>query len=63
MTSFNICLLTSLSMIISRSIHLAANGMISCLWLDNIPLYACTMSSLSVDLSVDISAASMSRLF
>ena len=29
MASFNICLLTSLNMIISRSIHLAANGMIS----------------------------------
>ena len=39
--SHDICLsLTSLSVIISRSIHAAANGIISYfLWLSNIPLY------------------------
>ena len=42
--------LTSLSVIISRSIHVAANGIISFfLWLSNIPLYICTTSSLSID--------------
>ena len=37
--------LPSLSMIISRSIHVAANGIISYfLWLSNIPQYICTTS-------------------
>ena len=42
--SFDICLwLSSLSMIISRSIHVAANGIISLffLWLSSIPLCVC----------------------
>ena len=47
MLSYDICL-TSHSMIISRSIHVAANGIISTfLWL-NIPLYICTTPSLSI---------------
>ena len=37
--------LTSLSMIISRYSHVAANGISSFLWLRNIPLYICTTSS------------------
>ena len=46
--------LTSLSMIISRSIPVAASGIISFfLWLSNIPLCICTTSSLSNHLSVD----------
>ena len=44
--------LTSLSMIVSRSIHVAANGIISFfLWLSNIPL---CISSLSTPLLMDI---------
>ena len=55
--------LTSLSMIVSRSIHVAANGIISFfLWLSNIPLYICTTSSLSIPLLMDIQVASMSWL-
>ena len=43
---YDICLsLTLLSMIISRSIHVAANGIILFfLWLSSIPLYICTSS-------------------
>ena len=42
-------------MIISRSIHVAANGIISFfLWLSNIPLCICTISSLSSPLWMDI---------
>ena len=45
--------LTSLTMPISRSIHVAVNGIISFLalfflWLSNTPLYICTTSSLSI---------------
>ena len=44
-----------LNMIISGSIHVAANGIISFfLWLSSIPLYLYTTSSLSVHLSMDI---------
>ena len=45
----------SLSMTISRSIHAAANGIISFfLWPSNIPLYICTTSSLSIPLLMGI---------
>ena len=55
--------LTSLSMIISRSIYVAANGIISfLLWLSNIPWYICTTSSLSIPLSVSTYVAFMSWL-
>ena len=41
MASVFLCL-TSLSMIISKSIHVAADGIISpFLWLSSIPLYSC----------------------
>ena len=47
--------LTSLSTIISRSIHVVANGIISFfLWLSNIPWYICTTFSLPIPLSMDI---------
>ena len=49
-----VCLcLTSLSMILSRFIHGAANGIISFLWLSSIPLYICT-TSLSIHVSMDL---------
>ena len=56
---FRICLslsdLTLLSMIISVSIHVTADGIISfSLWLSSIPLYICTTSSLPIHPSVDI---------
>ena len=35
--------LTLLSMIISSSIHVAENGIISCFFVANIPLSTCTM--------------------
>ena len=42
-------------MIISRSIHVAANGIISFfLWLSNIPLYRHPTSSLSIHVSMGI---------
>ena len=49
MLSHDVCLyLASLSMIIYRSIHVAANGIIPLFfWLNNIPSYLCT-TSLSV---------------
>ena len=53
MISCDSCL-SSVNMTISRSIYAAADGIISSLWFKNIPLYTCTMSSLSVHLSVDI---------
>ena len=47
--------LTSLSVINFRSIHVAANGIISFfLMVSNIPLYTWTTSSLSIPLSLDI---------
>ena len=46
--------LTSFSMIISRSIHVAGNGIILFFFMANILLYLCTISSLSISLSVDI---------
>ena len=55
MISHNICLSLSnlLNMIISRSIHVAANGIISFfLWLSNIPVCIYTTSSLSIHLSM-----------
>ena len=52
--------LTSLSMTLSRSIHVPANDTISFLfWLSNIPLYVCTTSSLSIALLMDIYMVSM----
>ena len=51
--------LTSLSMIISRSVHVAANGIISfILQMSNIPLYICTIS-LSIPLLMDIQVVSI----
>ena len=45
----------SLSMIIFRAIHVAADGIISFfLWLSRIPLYVCTTSSLSIHLLMEI---------
>ena len=50
-----LCLIASLSMKISKSIHVAANDIIySFLWLKNTLLYICTTSSLSIPLSMDI---------
>ena len=47
--------LTSLSMMISRSIHDAANGIISfSLWLSSIPLCRCTTSYILTPLSMNI---------
>ena len=46
--------LTSLSMIISRSVHIAANGNASFLRLNSIPSYVCITSSLSTHLLMDI---------
>ena len=47
--------LTSLSMTMSRFIHVATNGIISFfLWLSNIPLYICTTSSISIQLLISI---------
>ena len=59
MTSYNICLcLTLPTMIMFRSIHVAANGIISFfLWLSNFPLYICTIFSLFIDLQVKVLAA------
>ena len=46
--------LTSLDMILSRSIHIAMDGTISFfLWLSNLYVYRCTTSSLSISLSMD----------
>ena len=51
---YDVCLsLTALRTIISSGIHAAANGIISFLWLSNIPLYTCTPFSLSILLSMD----------
>ena len=49
-------------MIISGSIHVAADGNISFLWLSSIPLYVCTTSSLSTHLLTDIYVVSTSWL-
>ena len=51
-----------LDMVISRSINVAANGILFFLWLSSIPLYICTTTSLSIHLSMDIKVASMSWL-
>ena len=52
---------TSLSLIISTSIHIAAKGIISFfLCLSNIPLYICPKSSLYIHLLIDIEVDSMS---
>ena len=51
--SFFQCLTSSMTT--SRSTHVAANGIISLfLWLSNILLYICTISSLSIPQSMDI---------
>ena len=53
--------LTSLTMIISRSIHVATNDTFhSFLQVSNSPLYICTTYSLSIHLSADIYVASRS---
>ena len=50
-------------MTISTSIHIAANGIISfTLWLSNIPLHTCSISSLSTHLSMDIEVVCLSWL-
>ena len=46
--------LSSPSMVISRSIQVAANDIISFLWLSSIPLYVYTTSSLSIHLLLNI---------
>ena len=54
MVFISLCL-TSLSVTVSRFIHVAANGIILFfLWLGSIPLYVCTTSSLSIPLSMEI---------
>ena len=63
--SFSFCLF-SLSMTVSRSIHIAANGIFhSFLWLSIIPLsnillYIWAISSLSIQMLLDICIASIS---
>ena len=60
MILYIICLCpTSLSMIISRSICVATIGIISFLWLSNIPLYIDTISSLSIHLLMNTYIAFM----
>ena len=54
--------ITSLSMIISGSIHVDANGSISFLWLSNIPLHIYTTSSLSIHLLMDAKSCSSKEL-
>ena len=56
-----LCLtLSDLLYLIARSIYDAANGIVSFfLWLSSVPLYICTVSSLSIPLSMDIQFASM----
>ena len=50
--------LTSLCIIFSGSIHVAANGITSFFFMAyNIPLYACTQFSLSIHLSTNIKAS------
>ena len=51
--------LTSFSMIVSRSTHVAANGLILFLSMTNIPLPVSTTSSLSIYLSMNTEFASM----
>ena len=56
--------LTSLNTIISMSIHIAANDIISSfLWLSNIPSCVCTTSSLPIHLLMDIWVISMCWLW
>ena len=63
MIFFLLCPSISLSMTVSRSIHVAANGFISfCLWLSNIPLGICTTTSSPIPLSMDTQVASTSWL-
>ena len=52
----------SLSLTISRSIHVAAKGIISFILMTNIPLYICTTFSLSIPLLMGIYVAFMSWL-
>ena len=61
--SHTIFLLSSVSITLCRSIHVAANGIISFfLWPSNTPLYIYTASSLSIHLSMDTQVASMTWL-
>ena len=60
-----LCQLISLSMIISRSNHVAANGIISFFFMAkqySIVYIVCTTASLSIHLSMDIQVVSMSWL-
>ena len=55
--------LTLLSMIVSKSIHVATKNIVSFfLWLSNIPLCICTTYSLYISLLTDILVDSMSWL-
>ena len=54
--------LLQLSMIISRSIHAAANGVISFLFMAEYSMICITTTSLSIHLSMDTEVASMSWL-
>ena len=46
-------------MVISRLIHVTINGIISFLWLSNIPVCVYAIYSLSIHLSMDIQDAPM----
>ena len=62
MICFSLCL-TSLSMIVSKSIHVAANCIISFfLWLSDSPLYICAPSSPSIPLCSPILSPSLQPL-
>ena len=54
--------LTSLTMIISKSIHVAAKDIISFFFMANIPLYIHTTPSLSIPLSMGIQVAQLHLL-
>ena len=62
--SYDICLcLTSLTMIMSRSIHVAANGIISLFFMSGgIPLYIYTTSYLPIRLSMDMSLSELREM-
>ena len=66
MTSYDICLSVSdstlLSLIISRSIRVATNGIISLFFMANISLCIYTASSVSIHLLMNVQVVSMSWL-
>ena len=49
-----LCLTYFVWKIISTFIHVIANGIISFFFIDKIPLFICTTSSLSIRLSMDL---------